>query len=194
MTSCARATALARKAEFPEAVQRDSTCPVPNQNIFRFPRRANHLYKLAPSRVPSRGVSRSSRTLGAGCGGRFGAFDEWRVKRTAKSCGPDAPTLASSWRKRFRWRQWQESPVTGESAKETVKTIARGMPGVSGVTVVTNACAFYQYTRGFCNGRRRVNPFLRYPLAGHLLLSGIGAGPSPDGVHERNRPANLRKA
>jgi hypothetical protein len=28
------------------------------------------------------------------------------------------------------------------------KTIARGMPGVPGVTVVTNACAFYQYTRG----------------------------------------------
>jgi hypothetical protein len=45
-------------------------------------------------------------------------------------------------------RQWQTSPVTGKSAKETVKTIARGMPGVSGVTVVTNACAFYQYTRG----------------------------------------------
>jgi hypothetical protein len=70
------------------------------------------------------------------------------MKRTAKSCGPDAPTLASSfvgWSAR-RW--WQESPVTKESAKETVKTIARGMPGDSGVTVVTNACAFYQYTRG----------------------------------------------
>ena len=26
------------------------------------------------------------------------------------------------------------SPVTGESTKETVKTIARGMPGDSGVT------------------------------------------------------------
>ena len=35
-------------------------------------------------------------------------------------------------------------PVTGESAKETVKTIARGMPGVSGVTVVTMlVCSFY---------------------------------------------------
>jgi hypothetical protein len=33
--------------------------------------------------------------------------------------------------------------VTGESTKETVKTIAQGMPGDSGVTVVTNACAFY---------------------------------------------------
>jgi hypothetical protein len=36
--------------------------------------------------------------------------------RTAKSCGPDAPTLASSLRKAFRRRRWQESPVTGESA------------------------------------------------------------------------------
>jgi hypothetical protein len=63
--------------------------------------------------------------------------------RTAKSCGPDAPTLASSWRRQLRWRRWQTSPVTGESAKETVKTIARGMPGVSGVTVVTNARVYY---------------------------------------------------
>jgi hypothetical protein len=28
-----------------------------------------------------------------------GAFDEQRLRWTAKSCGPDAPTLASSWRK-----------------------------------------------------------------------------------------------
>jgi hypothetical protein len=34
-------------------------------------------------------------------------------------------------------------PVTGESSKEAVKTIVRGMPDISGVTVVTNSCAFY---------------------------------------------------
>ena len=66
------------------------------------------------------------------------------ILRTAKSCGPDAPTLASSWRKKFHQRRWQSSPVTGESAEETVKTIAREMPGVSGVTVVTTlVCSFY---------------------------------------------------
>jgi hypothetical protein len=43
--------------------------------------------------------------------------------RTAKSCGPDAPTLASSWRMMIRRRRRQESPVSEESAKETVKTI-----------------------------------------------------------------------
>src|SRR5579863_9392886 len=43
--------------------------------------------------------------------------------------------------------RWQTSPVTEESSKETVKTIARGMPDVSGVTVVTNACVFYHHAR-----------------------------------------------
>ena len=53
--------------------------------------------------IPSRerGVSRSSRTLGAGCGGRGGvrrakARGRMTHSRTAKSCGPGAPTLVSS--------------------------------------------------------------------------------------------------
>src|SRR5438067_11187980 len=77
-----------------------------------------------------------------------GAFDERHVRRTAKSCGSDAPTLASSRRKYFRWRRWQTSPVTGKSTKETVKTIARGMPGEPGVTVVTMlVCSFILHAR-----------------------------------------------
>src|SRR6266852_5343110 len=50
------------------------------------------------------------------------------LQRTAKSCGPGAPTLALSLRKRFRERRWQKSPVTEESTKDPVKTIAQGMP------------------------------------------------------------------
>jgi hypothetical protein len=59
--------------------------------------------------------------------------------RTAKSCGPDAPTLASSSRSCVGptgLRQnisagdgGKKSPVTGESTKETVKTIACGDAG-----------------------------------------------------------------
>src|ERR1700742_44496 len=49
--------------------------------------------------------------------------------RTAKSCGPDAPTLASSCAEVSARRWWQQSPVTRESPKETVKTIAQGVPG-----------------------------------------------------------------
>ena len=43
----------------------------------------------------------------------------------------------------IRLRRWQTSPVTEESAKETVKTIARGKPDVSGEPVVTNARVYY---------------------------------------------------
>ena len=46
-----------------------------------------------------------------------GAADESVVLRTAKPCGPGTPTLVSSRRKSFRWRWWQESPVTKESAE-----------------------------------------------------------------------------
>jgi len=45
--------------------------------------------------VPLEGV-RDRHKRGTGCGGRGCAFDERRVMRTAKSCGPDASVLASS--------------------------------------------------------------------------------------------------
>jgi hypothetical protein len=66
---------------------------------------------------PLRGVSRSSRTWAAGCGGRKERQRRGRLLRTAKSCGPDAPTLASSRWRQLRRRRWQTSPVTGESTK-----------------------------------------------------------------------------
>jgi hypothetical protein len=37
--------------------------------------------------------------------------------RTVKSCGPDAPVLASSFGGRFRKATVANKPVTGESAK-----------------------------------------------------------------------------
>src|SRR6266446_8156839 len=124
--------------------------------------------------------------------------------RTAKSCGPDAPTQVLRMASRpYRVRTSQISAddggkrarSPGRARHKLLKPLRAGMPGVSGVLVVTRVLfTNTKCTRGFCNGPRRVNPFLRHPLAGHLLLSGIGAGPSPDGVHERNRSANLRKA
>jgi hypothetical protein len=70
-----------------------------------------------------------------------GAEDDRRLRWTAKSCGPDAPTLVSSWRVN-RKRRWQTSMVTGESTKETVKTIARGKPVELGEPVVTTLVCF----------------------------------------------------
>src|SRR5258708_27011481 len=67
------------------------------------------------------------------------------LKRTAKSCGPDAPTLASSLAELSARRRWQESPVTGESTKETVKTIAQGRPGESGGPVATTLVCYQHF-------------------------------------------------
>jgi hypothetical protein len=53
-----------------------------------------------------------------------GALTNVPALRTAKSCGSDAPMLASSWRKQFRLTTVANKPVTGKSTKETVKTIA----------------------------------------------------------------------
>jgi hypothetical protein len=96
---------------------------------------------------PQEGRCASSRTLGAGCDGRGSDARRAALLRTAKSCGPDAPTLASSWRKQFRRRRWQMSPVTGESAEETVKTIAQGRPGETGEPVVTTLVWFLSFPR-----------------------------------------------
>src|SRR5258708_10139742 len=63
---------------------------------------------------------------------------------------------------RFRRRRWQTSPVTGESAKETVKTIAQGMPGDSGEPVVTNARVYYtpRAAAGASGARHSLRPLL----------------------------------
>jgi hypothetical protein len=58
-----RASARARKTQFVEAIQSDLPSPVLLRKIFRFPRRANHLYQLAPSRS-SRGAARDVTNAG----------------------------------------------------------------------------------------------------------------------------------
>jgi len=53
----------AQPGDFLQSFQSDLPCPVSVEKIFRFRRRANHLYKLALS-CPAEGRWPSSRTLG----------------------------------------------------------------------------------------------------------------------------------
>jgi hypothetical protein len=86
------------------------------------------------------------------------------LKTRALSCGRRSRVVLTPrrWRQvgesNFHRRRWQESPVTEESAEKTVKTIVRGMPDVSGVTVVTNACAYYHCARGCGRAERPAFP------------------------------------
>jgi hypothetical protein len=97
--------------------------------------------------VPQRGDTRSSRPRG-GMRWTLMALRTNALKRTAKSCGPDAPTLASSLREAtFAGDGGKQAGHRGE--REISRKPLRGeCRAFSGVTVVTNARAYYQYTRG----------------------------------------------
>jgi hypothetical protein len=84
-----------REDEFLEAIQADAIGPVPFAKIFLFPFDPNHFYV---DRIPAHTEGRFAivTNVGRGCGGRGCAFDESAYLRTAKSCGPDASTPASS--------------------------------------------------------------------------------------------------
>jgi hypothetical protein len=103
--------------------------------------------RLASSRLDEEGRDgRSSPNVRRGCDGRLGdardhSCGRTALRRTAKSCGPETPTLVSSLRD-DRERRGQESPVPGESSKDTVKAITQGMPVVPAEPVVTAACFF----------------------------------------------------
>src|SRR3979490_1274224 len=94
------------------------------------------------------------------------------LMRTGKSCGPDAPTLVSSFADFSAQRRWQESPVAGESTKETVKTIACGNAGCSGGLVVTTlVCVTTLCARGCgCSG----HPAFPTPSVGRKIQAQLG--------------------
>ena len=73
----------------------------------------------------------------------------WRLDAGVKSA--EATPLATV----------KNKPITGESTKETVKTIAQGMPGESGVTVVTMLVCFFHIAReaaGAAGARHSLRP------------------------------------
>jgi hypothetical protein len=123
-----------------------------------------------------RGAYASSRTLSAGCGGRDGVRDEARLWRTAKPCGPDAPTLASSRRRRVsRVSQVMMLRITltmvatkpGHQGERGVsrKTIAQGRPECSGSPVVLPPCFFHRTgPTGAIGTRLSLRPLLRVAL------------------------------
>src|SRR5712672_3509432 len=71
------------------------------------------------------------------------------LKRTAKSCGSDAPMLASSLREEAQATVSNKPGHRGER-EVSRKTIARGMLGWSGVTVVTTLVCFVLFCMRGC--------------------------------------------
>jgi hypothetical protein len=77
------------------------TRPLPWRPFLNFRNFACHrtqISNISLAVLSHRGAARDRHGRGTGCGGRKWRFRRGRQMRTAKSCGPDAPTLASSLR------------------------------------------------------------------------------------------------
>src|SRR5258706_16405170 len=94
------------------------------------------------------------------------------LKRTAKSCRSDAPGLASSLREEAQATVSNKPGHRGEH-EVSRKTIARGMPGYSGVPVVTTLVCFVSIAReaaGALGTRHSLRPL----ISGRTVLAQLG--------------------
>src|ERR1700723_1425466 len=125
-----------------------------------------------------------------------GATDESAYLRTAKSCGPDAPTLASSSREAelLGGEGGNKARSPGRARRKPLKPLRAGMPGDSGATVVTNARAFYSTRAATGASGTRHSPL---PLLGASFMCSSGAlrrGNAPGRRRPRKRAIQYSEA
>ena len=91
-----------------------------------------------------------------------GAKDEGVCLRTAKSCGPDASTPASSWRTQIADDGDKQARSPGRARRKPLKPLRGECRAFSGVTVVTNARAFYptRAAAGASSARHSLRPLI----------------------------------
>jgi len=90
-------------------------------------------------------------------------LDERLSMRTAKSCGPDVPVLASSLAMvlTYHARRWGQESRSPGRARINRKPIARGMPVVSAEPVVPAACIFFcRRAMGAASIRHSLHPLV----------------------------------
>jgi hypothetical protein len=98
------------------------------QKLFLTPDPNQMLIPCHP--VPREGTLAIVTDVGMGCGGRRCAFDEWRVTRTAKSCGPDAPMAGVKFpRRKLLWNDGDKQARSRRGEHDiSCNTIAQGRP------------------------------------------------------------------
>ena len=143
--------------------------------LFRFAEKLffhffrNPVY-VSPSCFRRRGVSRPSRDVGGGMRWAQG-IAAWPMVartngslRTAKSCGPDTPTLVSSARRASALSRHggQQARRTRETTYKPFQPLRRGGRAFSARPVVPAACIFFA-------GGPRARPAPGLPCALHLI-------------------------
>src|SRR6478672_3490376 len=100
--------------------------------------------------------------------------------RTAKSCRSDAPMLASSLREEAQATVSNKPGHRGEH-EVSRKTIARGMPGETGVTVVTTLVCFFHLHARLRAHRAPGIPCALCSQRGETVLANLGRIAPRDG-------------
>ncbi|MEA3151121.1 MAG: hypothetical protein QOD56_2060 [Gammaproteobacteria bacterium] len=131
---------------FPAAKrQRRSISDFPN--FFLTPR-PNHLH-IRRRPAPLRGALRNVTNVGRDAVDAGGALDGRCLLRTAKSCGPDAPTLASSRRDViFAGEGGKKARSPGRARNKPLKPLRGECRVIPVPPAVTNARATHHTTRG----------------------------------------------
>jgi hypothetical protein len=102
---------------------------------------------------PSEGRIAIVTDVGSGCDGRTG-----RARRTAKSCGPDPPTLGSSPARRCAGRRWLSGPAHRGDHEAAVKTNRAGKAGCFGVDLLACFLSLHARLRVRCCIRPSLRP------------------------------------
>jgi hypothetical protein len=112
------------------------SCQAPFEKIFWFSEYPNHFYIY--SCPAPRGALAIVTDVGQDAVDADGVTDENTRSRTAKSCGPDASTLASSFRGVTRLSDGdKQARSPGRARRKPLKPLRAGMPGNSGELVAT---------------------------------------------------------
>src|SRR3984885_10886508 len=109
---------------------------------------------------------------GAGCGGRGGALDGRCLQRTAKTCGPDTPTLVSSWRVTAD-DGGKKADHRGEHGISR-KPLRAGMSGVFRWLAVNTRVHTYYHSAHEAAGASGARHSPRPLFSGRMLLANLG--------------------
>ena len=133
--------------------------------------------------VPTRGALAIVTNVGRGCGGREGCDRRARLKRTAKTCGPDVAMLASSsWWQQLSGRDGGKRAVHRGEHVISRKAIAQGRPDALRWTCML-VCALFVHIAHETAGAARTRSSLRpLTIEGEEFPANLG----------RNRAARTR--
>src|SRR5258706_10000964 len=182
------------------------SCQAPFAKIFCFafdPNQFTDSHRLVPTRGADRASSRNAGrdAVDAAASGEQQRAGRMMLKRTAKSCGSDAPGLASSLREEAQATVTTKPGHRGER-EVSRKTIACGNAGRSWWTCGDYARVLFSFAReaaGALGTRHSPRPrFFRAdasctPRAHRAARSRMRARNCPQAAGFRERPLSLRK-